>query len=97
MQLQGRILVRDGKTAGLFIPYDGKLQPGLYDVQESMGELRLRYAGEPHLDNARLNAVDLAGLMAERPSTVMTTKELVAAGQLPAEHAFTEKLKYEKT
>lgn len=78
----GRLLVRKGKTAGLFIPYPDGLKPGLYHIEEAMGEVSLKYVGEPYTDEARLNGLDLNGLMSDRPSSIMTEEELRSSGQL---------------
>ncbi len=75
MQTVGRLLVRKDKIAGIFIPIGGNLQAGLYDVQEVMGEIQIRYVGNPVLAEGALNGLDLNGLMDRRPEPFMTSSE----------------------
>ena len=79
MQTVGRLLVREGKISGIFLPIGGNLQAGLYDVQEIMGEIQIRYVGKPVLAEGTLNGLDLNGLMDFRPESFMTPYEYALA------------------
>jgi len=76
MQTIGRMLVREGKIAGLFIPINEGLPPGVYNIMEIMGEISVRRVGDSAMDDARLNSLGLDGLYAERSDTCMTPEEL---------------------
>lgn len=82
MKKLGRIIAR--KTAcGLYIPYgENKLPEGIYEIQDIMGELQLRFVGDFHGDPKRAEALDVGELFNERASYCMTTEELKEAGQI---------------
>lgn len=75
MRIIGRILVRDGKTVGLFFPMGESAEPGLYDLIEIMGEMTIRRAGDSAMDIVRLNALTPDGLHAEAFRAMLTNKE----------------------
>lgn len=60
------------------MPIQGGIPEGIYDVMECMGELNLRYVGQPNMPQARFRALDLEGLFTERPYAAMTAEELEA-------------------
>ncbi len=80
---KGRIISRGGKIAGLFLPAGTGLPLGIFEIREVMGELTIVKIGKPYTEPKRFQALDLNGLMADRPSSVMTQKELEDCGQLP--------------
>ena len=76
MKKVGRIVVRKGKTPGLFIPFPAGLEPGVWEVREVLGELTLVRIGTPAMRDARLQALGLDELYGERYSSLMTQEEL---------------------
>lgn len=82
MRVIGRIVAR-GEVAGLFLPM-GKSDrlDGIYNVVEIMGELQIQRVGEPHMPRGRFTGLNTEELLSGRPSSVMTTKELIDAGQI---------------
>lgn len=81
MKTIGRLLVRSKKIAGIFLPMgEGGLEPGLYDVQEVLGEIQLKYLGKAALKQDTLDGVDTTGVMNNRPYSVMTEDELKSIG-----------------
>ena len=72
----GRIVIRDGKTCGLYAPLtEGVIAPGLYEIQKVMGELQVVRIGKPNLYKERLNGLSV-GELVQNPSALMTTDEL---------------------
>ena len=75
----GRVLVREGKTVGLFIPMSSNdkvsLGPGLYEVREIMGSLNLIRIGEPAMENVKLQAKRVDHLVQD-PYATMTADEI---------------------
>lgn len=79
----GRLLVREGKTAGLFIPFDaGVLCPGIWEVQEVLDTFQLVFIGPPLMSEAMGNGREIGDLIKE-PSALMTRAELEAATAEP--------------
>lgn len=79
-----RIVVRKGKTAGLFVPFGPAptaMQEGVWEVRDVLGELTLKFVGKPYMDSARLNGLSLNELVGIS-SAAMTEAELREAGQL---------------
>lgn len=72
----GRLLVRKGKTAGIFIPFPGRpLKNGIYEIREVMGEITLAFVGTPAMHDARYQGITLNELLAEAGTAGMTQKE----------------------
>lgn len=61
----GRLLVRKGKTAGLFIPFDvpGQLPSGIYEIREVLGELIVARIGDPAMPDARYQGSSVEDLL----------------------------------
>jgi hypothetical protein len=75
MKTLARILVRDGKEAGLFIPMRGHgLKPGLYNLDEFLGEIEMKYVGMPVMAGGIAN-YSLDSLMDLRETALMTEAE----------------------
>lgn len=72
----GRILSRGGKVAGLFIPFEGRLKIGIYDLFDMMGDKIVRFSGLPAMPKTRLTALNLEGVWDERHQSCMTADEL---------------------
>lgn len=71
----GRLIVRKGKTVGLYFPFvPGGLQNGIWEIREVLGELTLVYLGEPAMPDARYQGRDVRDLVHD-PSCAMTPKE----------------------
>lgn len=71
----GRILVRENNEAGLFIPIGKvKLQPGLYDIMNILGELQLEYRGKVHGDTEYLKGLTPSQIVGNE-QFLMTTEE----------------------
>lgn len=82
MKVVGRIVAR-GAVVGLFLPMgDRDRLDGIYNVVEIMGALQIQRVGEPHMPRGCFTGLNTEGLLAGRPSSVMTTKELIDAGQI---------------
>ncbi len=79
----GRILVRKGKTAGLFMPFSqpGQLKNGIWEVREVLGELTLKYIGVPALPDVQYQGLDPQGLLCKSHLIGVTEEEYDAAMQ----------------
>ena len=78
----GRIIARGEKMVGIYMPLGNTdLLDGIYEVRECMGELTIHRIGEPAMPRARFTGLDLNGLMADRPYSVMTEAELKSVTQ----------------
>ena len=76
MKKLGRILVREPKTCGLFIPMQEGLESGIYEIREdALGELSVVRIGKQHMPEGRYQALTVNELVG-MPSAFMTTKEL---------------------
>jgi hypothetical protein len=82
MGVVGRIVSRGGKIAGLFLPVDSGLPQGIYQIENVLGELTIRFIGQPAMNRVRLEGLDIEGVFNERPLSCMTLEELKATGQL---------------
>lgn len=76
MKHVGRLLVRKGKIAGLFIPVQEGMKEGIYNVVEIMGEIQVRFVGPSAMPEPRLNGIDILGVFNERGSTMLTPDEI---------------------
>ena len=77
--IPGRILVRKDAVGMYFHLGDTHLPEGVYNVEDVMGELGLKYLGKSSLQEdhfPRSEALNCDGLMDERPYSLMTKKEL---------------------
>ena len=73
----GRLLVRKGKTAGLFIPFGGGLKSGIYELRSSPLDpdgISLVWVGEPVLKDAAYQGLSVEGLVG-CPEAGMTKTE----------------------
>lgn len=74
-----RILVRKDKIAGLFIPLGNPIlhmNPGIWEVRETLETYTLRFIGKPAMPEPRLNGINLDCLLDERQFALMTEQEL---------------------
>jgi hypothetical protein len=75
MKYHGRLLVRKGRVAGLFVPLrDITLKNGIWEIREILGELTLVYIGEPAMQDDRYQSLSVQDLLGEA-SAVMTKEE----------------------
>jgi len=75
MKHLGRLVVRKGKTVGLFLPFAKDIPPGIYELNEIMGEMTVRYHGKQAMPDARYNGLTPDGLLAEIATAAMTEEE----------------------
>jgi len=83
MRPVGRILVRKGKIAGLFLPIDGSLEEGLYEVSNVLGEITIKRIGNSAMHEARLNGIDVGEVFAERHESCITETEKKMSAIIP--------------
>lgn len=77
----GRLLVRKGKTCGLFIPLvKDPVEPGIYELRNILGALTLVRIGTQAMSEAQVNARGVGDLVGD-PSALMTEEELAGITQ----------------
>lgn len=79
MRTIARILVRKDKIAGLFIPMGNPilhLNPGIWEVRETLETYTLKFIGKPAMPEPRLNGLTLDSLLCETQFALMTEQEL---------------------
>jgi len=75
-QTLGRLVVRQDKIAGLYIPFEPNgLQPGVWEIRSVFGELQLRRIGDPAIGNDRAGHLTLDGLFKQRDMAIRTEQE----------------------
>ena len=73
---RARIVSRGKKMAGLFLPMDGGLPEGIYEVREVMGTLMIKEIGQPAMMREQFLGIDLESLYHQRCITALTQEEL---------------------
>lgn len=81
----GRLLVRRGKVAGLFIPFGATgLASGLYEIREVIGELTVVRVGNPAMPDPMYQGVDVLSLV-QNPEAAMTAAEYAEVCKQPGD------------
>lgn len=75
MKILGRIIVRSGKIAGLYIPISNELNPGIYEIKDILGELIINKLDNTEIMQDRIDALSLEDLFDRRAECGLTQKE----------------------
>jgi len=70
----GRLAARKG-VATIFVPSKDFDFDGVYELREVMGELQLRYVGQPAMRETEYYGKDCNGLFDNRTTSLMTKEE----------------------
>lgn len=76
MRTLGRIIVRTGKIAGLYIPLEADgLEPGIYEIYEVLGEIVVKNLGKSIAIQERVDALSIEDVLDNRFEYGLTEAE----------------------